>query len=128
VIVTSLPQLPAPGPVLATRYGGRDGLRYFRRLAAEAPAHLEPGGRLYTLVTDWADPRVVTPLLERAGLRVRRAARAERAFQPIEYDLYRPGLFAYLDGRARAGIGRYRRAGSWCYLGISFLEAVRGRR
>ncbi len=122
-IVTTLPQLPAPRPILATRYGGPDGLRYLRQLAGRAARHLAPGGRLYALVTDWADPRRVAPLLEGAGLAVRRVARVERPFQPHEYDSYLPGLFGYLRARARAGVGRYRRAGSWCYLGVSFLEA-----
>lgn len=124
VIVATLPQLPAPGRVIATRWGGRDGLRLLRPLAARAAAHLEPGGRVYALVTDWADPRSVEPLFAAQGFAVRRVARAERAFQPCEYDALSPGLFAYLDARARAGRGRYRRKGSWCYLGISFLEAT----
>ena len=63
VIVTSLPQLPSPRPVLPARYGGPDGLRFLRRLAKGAPAHLAPGGRLYALVTAWASPDRVTPLL-----------------------------------------------------------------
>src|SRR5262249_45741354 len=79
VIVTSLPQLPAPRPVIPTRYGGVDGLRFLRRLAREAPARLAPGGRLYALVTAWAGPERVTSLFESAGLRVRRVARVERA-------------------------------------------------
>lgn len=127
VIVTSLPQLPAPRRVIATRWGGRDGLRLLRRVAARAGEHLAPGGRLYALVTDWADPLAVTALFAREGLRSRRVAHAERAFQPVEYERILPGLWGYLDARACAGRGRYRRRGSWCYLGVSFLEARPGR-
>jgi len=127
VIVTSLPQLPAPRPLVRTRWGGPDGHRLLRSLAARARAHLRPGGRLYLLVTDWAGADAVAALLRSRGFRVRPRVRVERAFQPAEYDRLQPGLFAYLDARARAGRGRYRRAGSWCYLGITFLEALRGQ-
>jgi hypothetical protein len=53
-----------------------------------------------------------------------RVARAERAFQPAEYDAYAPGLFSYLDRRAQRGLAQYRRNGTWCYLGVSFFEAA----
>ncbi len=127
LIMTSVPQLPAPGPVISTRYGGRDGLEFFRPLAAGAAAHLRPGGRLYALVTDWPDPRRVAALFTARGFRVRTALRVDRAFQPVEYDRMRPSLFDYLHRRAEAGIGGYRRRGAWCYLGVSLLEAARPR-
>jgi len=123
VIVTSLPQLPAPRRIIETRYGGPDGLRYLRRLAAGAASHLTPGGRLYVLVTDWAYPPRVAPLFTERGYRLRRVERVERAFQPAEYERMAPGLFAYLHRRAAADLARYRREGKWCYLGISLLEA-----
>jgi release factor glutamine methyltransferase len=123
IIITTLPQLPAPKPILAARYGGPDGLRYLRRLANAAGNHLAPGGRLYILVTDWAWPPRVEPLFKQRGFIFRRVARMERPFQPAEYDAYSPGLFAYLDGRAQRGLARYRRNGNWCYLGVSFFEA-----
>ena len=124
VIILTLPQLPAPRPVILTRYGGPDGLLHLRRAARQAPDHLVPGGRLYILVTDWAFPPRVAPLFEREGFVLRRVARVERAFQPIEYDRIAPGLFAYLDRRARDGLASYRRNGRWCYLGVSLFEAV----
>jgi len=123
-IITTLPQLPAPRPILSARYGGPDGLRYLRRLAARAGDHLAPGGQLYILVTDWAWPPRVEPLFKRRGFTFRRVARVERPFQPAEYDAYAQGLFAYLDGRARRGLARYRRNGNWCYLGVSLFEAT----
>jgi release factor glutamine methyltransferase len=129
VIITTLPQLPAPRPILAARYGGPDGLRYLRRLAERAGSHLASGGRLYTLITDWAWPRRVEPLFKRRGFTFRRVARIERPFQPAEYNAFAPGLFAYLDGRAQRGLARYRRNGTWCYLGVSLFEAtINGRR
>jgi methylase of polypeptide subunit release factors len=124
IIITSLPQLPAPVPILAARYGGPDGLRYLRKLANKAINHLEPGGRLYMLITDWAWPPRVERLFHRRGFTLQRVARVERGFQPAEYDTYSPGLFAYLDGRAQRGLARYRRNGTWCYLGIGFFEAT----
>jgi release factor glutamine methyltransferase len=124
IVITSLPQLPAPEPILAARYGGPDGLRYLRRLAERAGSFLTPGGRLYLLVTDWAWPPRVVRLFERRGFTLRRVARIERAFQPAEYDTYAQGLFAYLDDRARRGLAQYRRNGTWCYLGVSFFEAT----
>lgn len=124
VITTSLPQLPAPRPVSPARYGGPDGLRFLRALAAHARRHLEPRGRLYALVTDWAWPPAVAALLRASGFSVRRVARVERAFQPVEYDRMTPGLFAYLDARARRGQAAYRRSGAWCHLGVSWLEAT----
>ncbi|KAF0241233.1 MAG: ribosomal RNA small subunit methyltransferase [Planctomycetota bacterium] len=123
-IMTSVPQIPAPAPLNLIRYGGSDGLHFFRRIAAVAPAHLRPGGRLYALVTDWPDARRVAALLEAQRFRVRTIARVERPFQPVEYDRMSPGLFDYLDARARAGHGKYRRRGAWCYLGVSLLEAT----
>jgi methylase of polypeptide subunit release factors len=124
IIITTLPQLPAPKPILAARYGGPDGLRYLRKLAERAGQHLVPGGRLYMLITDWASPPRVMPLFERRGFTIRRVARMERPFQPAEYDSYSQGLFSYLDGRARRGLAQYRRNGTWCYLGVSFFEAT----
>jgi methylase of polypeptide subunit release factors len=124
LIITTLPQLPAPGPILAARYGGPDGLRYLRRLAKGAGSHLAHSGRLYMLITDWAWPPRVERLFERRGFTLRRVARIERPFQPAEYDVFAPGLFAYLDGRAQRGLARYRRNGTWCYLGVSFFEAT----
>jgi len=127
VIITTLPQLPTPRPVIAARYGGPDGLRYLRKLAVRVKEHLELEGRLYILVTDWAYPPRVIPLFEQQGLAMRCVARVDRAFHPIEYDRIAPGLFAYLDARARRGIARYRREGKWCYLGVSLLEASNTR-
>jgi release factor glutamine methyltransferase len=123
IIITTLPQLPAPEPILAARYGGPDGLRYLRRLSERAGSHLTPGGRLYMLITDWAWPPRVEPLFKRHGFTFRRVARMERPFQPAEYDAYSQGLFAYLDGRAQRGLAQYRRNCTWCYLGVSFFEA-----
>jgi release factor glutamine methyltransferase len=123
VVITSLPQLPAPRRVISTRYGGPDGLLYLRRLAAQGAKHLSPGARLYMLVTDWAYPPSVAPLFAAQGFRVRRVERVERAFQPAEYERIAPGLFAYLHGRAQSNLASYRRDGRWCYLGISLLEA-----
>ncbi len=125
IIITTLPQLPAPQPILAARYGGPDGLKYLRRLAAAGGSHLAPGGRLYMLITDWAWPPRVEMLFKRRGFSFRRVARVERAFQPAEYDSYTPGLFAYLHDRAQRGLAHYRRNGKWCYLGVSFFEATR---
>ena len=128
IIITTLPQLPAPEPILAARYGGADGLRYLRRLAAGASNYLTPCGRLYILVTDWAWPPRVEQLFKRRGFTFRRVARMERPFQPAEYDAYAQGLFSYLDGRARRGLAGYRRNGTWCYLGVSLFEATIDRR
>jgi release factor glutamine methyltransferase len=124
IIITTLPQLPAPSPILAARYGGPDGLKYLRRLATRADSHLTPGGRLYMLITDWAWPPRVAPLFTRRGFTFRRVTRMERPFQPIEYDAFSQGLFSYLDDRAQRGLARYRRNGAWCYLGVSFFEAT----
>jgi len=123
IIITTLPQLPAPKPILAARYGGPDGLMYLRRLAEKAGNYLAPGGRLYMLITDWAWPPRVKPLFESRGFKLRRVARIERAFQPAEYNAFSQGLFSYLDGRAQRGLARYRRNSTWCYLGVSFFEA-----
>ena len=123
IIITTLPQLPAPKPILSARYGGPDGLMYLRRLAEKAGNYLTPGGRLYMLITDWAWPPRVMPLFEKRGFKLRRMARIERAFQPAEYDAYSEGLFSYLDGRAQKGLAQYRRNGKWCYLGVSLFEA-----
>ncbi len=124
IIITTLPQLPAPKPILAARYGGPDGLRYLRKLAARAGNHLKHGGRLYMLITDWAWPPRIMPLFGRHGFTLRRVARMERPFQPAEYDAYMPGLFSYLERRAQRGLAQYRRNGKWCYLGVSFFEAA----
>jgi release factor glutamine methyltransferase len=124
IIITTLPQLPAPSPILAARYGGPDGLRYLRRLAMEARSYLTPRGRLYMLITDWAWPPRVEPLFTRRGFTFRRVARVERPFQPAEYDSFSQGLFSYLDRRAQRGLAQYRRNGTWCYLGVSFFEAT----
>ncbi len=126
VVVTTLPQLPAPRPVIATRYGGADGLTLLRELAAQVGDHLETGGRLYALVTGWAGPERVAELLSARGLSVRVAARAVRAFQPAEYEQHCPGLFAYLDEHTRDRDGKaYSRRGAWHYLRVEFLEATK---
>ena len=124
IIITTLPQLPAPEPIVAARYGGPDGLRYLRRLAERAGNYLMPGGRLYMLITDWAYPPRVERLFHRRGFTLRRVAWLERPFQPAEYDSYAQGLFAYLESRAQRGLARYRRNCTWCYLGVSFFEVT----
>ena len=107
-------ELVAPGTIAPRGIG--------RGPETSSPGDRRPNGRLYALVTDWSDPRRVAPLFLARGFKVERRARIERPFQPAEYDRYLPGLFAYLDARARAGLARYRRDGAWCRLGVSFLE------
>lgn len=127
LVMTSVPQLPAPGPVLRTRFGGRDGLEFFRPLARGAARHLTPGGRLYALVTGWAGPERVRALLRAHGLAVRTLLAVERAFQPAEYEAIRPGLFDYLRSRSAGDPRAWRREGTWSWLRVELLEARAAR-
>ena len=47
-------------------YGGEDGLDFYRRIAAEAPKHLLPGGFLI-LEIGWGQAKAVRELIESAG-------------------------------------------------------------
>ncbi|MCC6741673.1 MAG: class I SAM-dependent methyltransferase [Planctomycetia bacterium] len=127
LIMTSVPQLPAPGPVLRTRFGGPDGLEFFRPLARGAARRLRPGGRLYALVTGWAGPGRVRRLFLDHGLFARTVLAVERAFQPAEYEAMRPGLFDYLRSHAAGDPRAWRRDGSWSWLRVELLEARAGR-
>lgn len=127
LIMTSVPQLPAPGPVLRTRFGGPDGLEFFRPLAHGTARHLRPGGRLYALVTGWAGPGRVRTLFRGRGLSVRTVHAVERAFQPAEYEAMRPGLFGYLRAHAGGGARAWHREGSWSWLRVELLEVRAGR-
>lgn len=53
----------------AALYGGQDGLAYYRRLAADGPAHLLPGGYIVCEIGQGQDA-AVTALLRQTGLTV----------------------------------------------------------
>ena len=53
-------------PMLALD-GGRDGLDFYRRIAAEAPRHLNPGGAVY-LEAGWGEAEAILDML-RQGMR-----------------------------------------------------------
>ena len=76
VIVSNPPYIPADvcktlqaevlqEPSMALN-GGTDGLSFYRRIAAEAPAHLFPGGKLL-LEVGWDQGQAVAALLRQAG-------------------------------------------------------------
>lgn len=123
LILASLPQTPAPRPIVASRWGGRDGLRHLRRLLVEAPRRLNPGGTLFFLLHDLADSARVERLA-RHRFRLRTAMILRRSFSPRELEAYLPGLFAYLDRRRRAGKARFHGRGARRWFRLRFLEAV----
>ena len=75
----AIPLLPAEARLHEARValdGGSDGLDVQRRVVAEAPAWLAPGGRLLVETSNRQAPRTVA-LFTRSGLRARRAVSTE---------------------------------------------------
>ena len=60
---TLMPEVQEHDPLLALD-GGADGLKFYRRIAAEAPQHLKPGGRLYLEIGAGQGEAVSTLLAE----------------------------------------------------------------
>ncbi len=110
VICAQLPQTPAPSCFSLAKWGGPSGTDHLDRLLREAPAHLNPGGRLYLLLIDLADTeRFLRRARRRFTLRTVHSSR--RSFSPDEYEAYLPGLFAYLESLRRRGRARFARGG-----------------
>jgi len=122
LIIANLPQTPGPRSFLPFKWGGRDGLRYLRRLFREAPRHLRPGGRLCFLLHDLADSARAEALVRRR-FRLRTLYATRRRFSPRELDEYLPGLFAYLERRRAEGKARFHGRGVSLWFRLRFLEA-----
>ncbi len=122
LIVTNPPQTPAPPGASHPKFGGPDGLLHFRRILADAPRHLAPGGQLLTLVLSIADTREFRAIAE-ARFRLEDLGRRRRDFTPSEYEGYHPGLFAHLADRRRLGGAEFEEdAGGW-YFWIRYFRA-----
>lgn len=122
LVVTNPPQTPAPPGARHPKFAGRDGLLHFERILAEAPAHLTPGGRLYTMVISLADTRRFRELAAR--FRLEDLGRSRRDFTPEEYEGYAPGLFAWLEDRRARGLAEFEKdAGGW-YFWIRYVAGI----
>jgi methylase of polypeptide subunit release factors len=123
VIVTMMPQCPAPSPIMPSRYGGPFGNDLLVRVADEAPRQLRKGGRFYFCLTGLACPEAT---LKRFSNRMSlvRVAKIERAVRRSDYDALSPGLFDYLLSLVRRRISRMAPlGGGWHRLEVSFYEA-----
>ena len=78
----------SPFEPVSALYGGRDGLVFYRRIAAEAPRWLEPGGLLELEIDDGLEQAILN-LLCRAGLHECRWSR-DLAGLPRYVEAYQP--------------------------------------
>ena len=78
----------SPFEPMSALYGGRDGLLFYRRIAAEAPRWLEPGGLLELEIDDGLEQTILN-LLCRAGLHECRWSR-DLAGLPRYVEAYQP--------------------------------------
>lgn len=97
LIVTNPPQTPAPDAARHPKFAGPDGLLYVERILREAPDHLAPGGRIFTMLISLADTRRFLSLASR--FEVRDLGRVRRDFTRAEYEGYAPGLYDYFVSR-----------------------------
>lgn len=106
LIVTNPPQTPAPPEARGPKFGGEDGLHYFRTILREAPRHLDDGGQLLTFLISLADTAAFERLLAE-NFRHRPLPKSRREFTREEYDGYWPGLFDFLRDRRRRGLAEF---------------------
>ncbi len=100
LVVFNPPQTPGPRP-FGPKYGGPDGTLHFAKVLPRVEEHLRPGGRLLLHVIGLVSRAALAPHLERFAVEQR--GESDRPFTAAEYEGYAPGLFAYLEERARAG-------------------------
>jgi release factor glutamine methyltransferase len=88
-IVANPPYVPSPSEELPRRGlerawdAGRDGRALLDRIAAEAPAHLRPGGRLLLVFSSLLGPEAVQEELRAGGLEVDVVARVRGPLGPL---------------------------------------------
>jgi release factor glutamine methyltransferase len=92
LVCTNPPQMPTPpgrdrdDAEAAADNGGPDGWALLDRVIAEAPAHLEPGGRLVFSIFEFLGLKAAHAKLERVGLVPRVVARDTQSFPRIGYE------------------------------------------
>jgi release factor glutamine methyltransferase len=92
LVCTNPPQMPTPpgrdrdDAEAAADNGGPDGWALLDRIIADAPAHLEPGGRLVFSIFEFLGLKTAHAKLEAVGLVPRVIARETQAFPRIGYE------------------------------------------
>ena len=92
LVCTNPPQMPTPpgrdrdDPEAAADNGGVDGWALLDRVIAEAPAHLERGGRLVFSIFEFLGLKTAHAKLEAVGLVPRVVARETQGFPRIGYE------------------------------------------
>jgi release factor glutamine methyltransferase len=92
LVCTNPPQMPTPpgrdrdDAEAAADNGGPDGWALLDRVIAEAPAHLEPGGRLVFSIFEFLGLKAAHAKLEKVGLVPRVVARDTQSFPRIGYE------------------------------------------
>jgi release factor glutamine methyltransferase len=92
LVCTNPPQMPTPpgrdrdDAEAAADNGGPDGWALLDRVIAEAPAHLEPGGRLVFSIFEFLGLKTAHAKLEKVGLVPRVIARDTQSFPRIGYE------------------------------------------
>ncbi|MFN3485965.1 MAG: methyltransferase [Planctomycetota bacterium] len=124
VIVTNPPQTPAPPEARGPKFGGEDGLRYFRTILREAPRHLDDGGQLLTFLISLADTSTFERLLGET-FRFRPLPKSRREFTPLEYDSYWPGLFDFLQDRRRRGLAEFEEENGRFFYWVRYYMAMK---
>lgn len=129
VILATPPQTPSPRP-MGAKYGGPDGLRHIRRIAAWAPRFLKSReGRLWLLAISLVDQKELFRILNEHFEKVELAETTLRSFEPKEYESLERGLFGYLQELAGAGKAWIQKAdsGSFVFRNL-FIRASLPRR
>ncbi len=124
LIACNPPQTPAPAGIRGPKFGGEDGLLYFRSILAEAPRHLAAGGILLTFLSSLADTRLFETLLS-GKFRFRALPTLRRPFTPEEFEGYHPGLMDYLRERQRGGLAEFEDSPGACAFTVRFYMAMK---
>lgn len=106
LIITNPPQTPGPPAAPGPKFAGEDGLLFMSPLIKQAPAYLEKGGELLTMLISLADTRQFESRLSER-FRFRTLPKSRREFTREEYDAIRPGLFDFLADRRARGLAEY---------------------
>lgn len=124
LIVTRLPQLPAPPGATGPRFAGPDGLANLEAVLTQGLGRLEEGGQVLTLVHSLAHTKRFEAMLSER-FRFRALPQSRRLLKPEDLERVGPGLFDFIRERASRGLAEIEEeAGTFTYV-VRYYLAIR---